>query len=156
MTFPLSLRLTSQKPFFLTVDLTTVHVGARSKCRSLRCLSFSVDVGSFEKLKRGDESFSNVERSLLRGKRDRVFGSASLPQHDKERILFERKNLHEYLGKEAERALQGEVQLRKGLSEAEVEMDRKSWERRNSDIALFETNQQQESQIRRRKKINLQ
>ena len=34
----------------------------------------------------------------------------------------------------------------KRLSEAEVEMDRRSWERRNSDIALHETNRQLESQ----------
>ena len=32
------------------------------------------------------------------------------------------------------------------LSEDEVEMDRKNWERRNSDITLYETNQQLESQ----------
>ena len=32
------------------------------------------------------------------------------------------------------------------LFEAEVEMDRKSWERRNSDMAQHETNRQHESQ----------
>ena len=48
--------------------------------------------------------------------------------------------------KEAERALQGECTSQQRLSEAEVEMDRKSWERKNSDIAPYETNQQLESQ----------
>ena len=37
------------------------------------------------------------------------------------------------------------VQQRRS-SEAEVEMDGRSWERRNSDIAIYETNQQLESQ----------
>ena len=41
---------------------------------------------------------------------------------------------------------QGECTAQKRLSEAEEEMDRKSRERRNSDIALCETNQQLESQ----------
>ena len=47
--------------------------------------------------------------------------------------------------KEGARALQGECTAQRRLSEAEVEMDGKSWERRNSDIALYESNQQLES-----------
>ena len=58
---------------------------------------------------------------------------------NKERIQSERKNLHEYLEKKAERALQGECTAQKRLSEAEVEMDRNSRERRHSDIALYQT-----------------
>ena len=42
-------------------------------------------VGSFGKLKRGDESSANVARSLLRGKRDREIGRVPLCQHVKER-----------------------------------------------------------------------
>ena len=38
------------------------------------------------------------------------------------------KTLDEYFEKEAERALQGECMAQKRLSEAEVQMDRKSWE----------------------------
>ena len=104
------------------------------------------NAGSCGKLQRSDESSSNVERSLMRGKRDRDFGSVSSSQHDWERILSERKKLHEYLEKEAERGLQGECTAQRRFPEAEVEMDRKSWERRNSDIAPNETNQQLESQ----------
>ena len=63
-----------------------------------------------------------------------------------ERILSEVKNLHEYLEKKAERALLCESTAQKRLSEAEVEVDRKSWERRNSDVALYETNRELESQ----------
>ena len=103
-------------------------------------------VGSFWKLKRGDESSSNVQRSLLRRKRDREYGSVSLSQHEKERILSERKTLHEHFEKEGERALQGESTAQKRLSDVEVEMGRKSWERIKFVVALFETKQQLESQ----------
>ena len=103
-------------------------------------------VGSSGQLQRGDESSSNVESSFLSGKRDRDIGSVSLSQHDKARIPRDRKNSHEYLENESERALQGECAAQGKLSEAQVEMDRKSRERRNSDFALYETNQQLESQ----------
>ena len=63
-----------------------------------------------------------------------------------ERILSGRKNLHEYLDNEAERAFRGKCVAQRRLSEAEVEMDRRSWERRKSDIAFYETNQKLESQ----------
>ena len=75
---------------------------------------------------------------MLRGKKDRDFGCVS--QHDKERMLSERKNLHEYLEKEAERALQDECTAQRGVSEAEADMDMRNWEERNSDVALYETN----------------
>ena len=138
-----------------TVDFTTVHAGARRKCKSLRCHCSSAssskrqptaassslinlwqtsNVAVCGKLQGGHESSSHVERSLLRGESHREFGSASLSQHDWERILSKRKNLHEYLEKEAARALQGECTVQRRLSEAEVEMDRR------------ETSQQFESQ----------
>ena len=60
--------------------------------------------------------------------------------------MSERRNLHEYLENEVERAFRRKCVAQKRLSEAEVEMDRRSWERRNSDIALYETSQQLESQ----------
>ena len=59
--------------------------------------------------------------------------------------VYRPQNLHDYLEREARRALQGECVAPVRLSEAELEMDRKSWERRNSDVALFETNIQLES-----------
>ena len=49
---------------------------------------------------------SDVELSLLNGKRDCEFGSVSSQEH--ERFLSERQNLHDYLETEARRALQGE------------------------------------------------
>ena len=48
------------------------------------------------------------------------------------------QNLDDYLGREARRAFQCECMAQRGLSETEAEMDRKSWEMRNSDMALCE------------------
>ena len=66
-------------------------------------------------------------------------------QLEKYRILPERKSLHEDLEKEAERTFQGECAAQKRLSEAQVEVDRREWERRNADIALYETTRHLES-----------
>ena len=49
----------------------------------------SIQFGKLRELKRSAESSSNVERSLLRGRRYREFGSVSLSQHENERILSE-------------------------------------------------------------------
>ena len=43
-----------------------------------------------------------VERSLSKGKRDREFESVQPSQREKQKILSERKNLHEHLDKEAD------------------------------------------------------
>ena len=69
-----------------------------------------------------------------------------LSQQEKQKIMSERRNLHEYLENEAERAFRGKCVAQRRLCEGEVEMDRRSWERRNSDIALNETNQKLVSQ----------
>ena len=62
------------------------------------------NVGSCGKLQRGDESSSAVERSLLKGERDRDFGSVSLSQHVTQKEFFlkggiftniSKKKLHE-------------------------------------------------------------
>ena len=88
------------------------------------------------------QSVGSIEKSLMQGKRDRerMFHS------EQERFLPEKQNLHDYFGSEARRALQGECMSQRRLSEAKIEMDRKSWERRNSVMALNETNRQLESQ----------
>ena len=56
------------------------------------------------KLQRSD--CSDVEKSLLNGKRDRECGCVS--SQEQERFLSERENLHDFLESEARRALQGE------------------------------------------------
>ena len=90
--------------------------------------------------------FKNVEKSLSKGNRNRASESVKLLPTGKYRILPERKSLHEDLEKEAERTVQGECAAQKRLSEAQVEVDRGEWERRNADIALCETTRHLESQ----------
>ena len=70
---------------------------------------------------RGNESFPNVERSLLKGKRDRDLETVQ--------TLSVRRNLHTYLEKKAALAFQGECAAQTRLSEAEAEMDRRKWKK---------------------------
>ena len=50
---------------------------------------------------------------------------------ERERILSEQRDIHDFLEKKADHAFQGE-------SEAESELDRREWKMRNADIALRE------------------
>ena len=103
----------------------TSKVGSCGKLK--RCAHV---VWKWEKLQRSD--CSDVQKSLLNGKRDREFGSVSSQQQ--ERFLSERKNLLDYLEREAWRgSLQGECFAQRKLSEAEMEVDRMIWDERNSD-----------------------
>ena len=81
---------------------------------------------------RGNEAISSVEGTLSRGKRD--LDLASVP------TLSAWRNLQVYLEEKAESAVEGECAAQKRLSEAEAEMNIRNWERRNSDIALYQTN----------------
>ena len=92
------------------------------------------DLRSKGKYLRGVESFSSVERSLSKGKRDREFESLQLSQMDKEKILSAQRSLHEYLEKKAERAFKESLQFRR------------EWEMRHADITLYETSRHLESQ----------
>ena len=60
--------------------------------------------------------------------------------------MSKRRNLHEYLENGAEGAFRRKSVAQRRLSEGEVEMDRRGWERRNYEKALNETNQVLESQ----------
>ena len=93
---------------------------------------------STRKLVRGSESISSVERTLSRGKRDRDLESVQ--------TLSERTDHHAYLEQKTDLAVLGECAAQKILSDAEAHMDIRNWERRNSDIALFENNRELESQ----------
>ena len=90
------------------------------------------------------QSVDSNEKSLLEGKREREY--ERVLHSEQERFLSEKQNLYDDLERESQSALQGECMAQRRLSEAEVEMDRKSCERRNSDMALYETNCQLESQ----------
>ena len=82
---------------------------------------------------------------MLKAKRDREFGSVS--SQEQEKFLSERQNLHDYLEREARRALQGECMAQRKLSEAEMERDGMIWDNRNSDwAAMYGINSQLEPQ----------
>ena len=88
---------------------------------------------------------SDVEKSLLNGKCNGEFGSAS--SQEKERFFSERQNLHDNLERKTGRALQGECTAWRNLSEAEMESDRMIWDKRNSDwAAMYGINSQFEPQ----------
>ena len=75
---------------------------------------------------------------MSRGKRD--------PDLESAQTLSERRDLRVYLEQKAELAVQGECGAQRRLSEAEADMDTINWEQRNSDVALYETHQELESQ----------
>ena len=79
-------------------------------------------------------SLFKVLRTFVKGKRYRELESVQFSQMENER-----KSFHEFLEKESDRALQGEFAAQTRLSEAQAELDRREWERRNADIALFGT-----------------
>ena len=60
--------------------------------------------------------------------------------------LKDKESLHKILEVKAELAVKGENLAQQRLYEAETDVEVKHWEKRNSDIALFEINQEFESQ----------
>ena len=88
---------------------------------------------------------SDVEKTMLKGKRDGEFGSVL--SQEQERFLSERQHLHDNLERKTRRALQGECMAQRKISEAEMETDWVIWDKRNSDWpAMYDTNSQPESQ----------
>ena len=47
------------------------------------------------------------------------------------------QNLHEFLERKAELAVQGEIAAQKRLSEAEADMEIRRWEQTNSEVAFL-------------------
>ena len=57
-----------------------------------------------------------------------------------ERILSEvRRSLREFLETETHRVFLRDFVAQTRVSEAQSELDRRAWERRNADVALYET-----------------
>ena len=61
--------------------------------------------------------------------------------------LRDRQNLHEIYERKAELAVRGEKLAQQKSHEAEADVEVKHWEKRNSDIAFCEINQEFESQL---------
>ena len=79
-----------------------------------------------------------------------LFGSVSKGKRDRDQnvvqTLRDRENLHTILERKAELAVRGEKLAQQRLYEAEADVEVKHWEKTNSDIALYEINQEFESQ----------
>ena len=63
------------------------------------------------------------------------------------KTLRNRHNFHEFLERQAHTAIQGELDSQRKLAEAETDMEVTEWERRNSDVALHESQRELESQL---------
>ena len=84
------------------------------------------------------------------GSLESLFESVSKEERDRDQnvvqTLRDRQNLQKILERKAELAVRGEKLAQLRLYEAEADMEVKHWEKRNSDIALYEINQEFESQ----------
>ena len=60
--------------------------------------------------------------------------------------LKDRQNFHKILERKAELAVRGEKLAQQRFFEAEADVEVKRWEKRNSDIALHDINQEFKSQ----------
>ena len=81
---------------------------------------------------------SSVLGSVSKGKRDR--------DQNVVQTLRDRQNLHKNLERKAELAVRREKLDQQRKNEAEADVELKHWEKRNSDIALYEIKQEFESQ----------
>ena len=75
---------------------------------------------------------------MSRRQRDRDLNSA--------KTLSDRRNLHQFLDWKAESAVQGEVEAQKRLSEAEADLEIRRWKQNKSEITLYESHRELESQ----------
>ena len=81
---------------------------------------------------------SSLFESVSKEKRDRYLNVVQ--------TLRDRQNIHKILERKVELAVRGEKLARQRSHEAEADVEAKYWEKRNSDIALYEINQEVESQ----------
>ena len=77
-----------------------------------------------------------------------LFGSGAVCSSTSFSVVVQgdRRNLHNIHERKAEMAVRGEKLAQQRLFEADADVEVKHWERRNSDIALSEINQEFESQ----------
>ena len=85
-----------------------------------------------------ETSVRSVFESVSKEKKDRDFNVVQ--------TLRDRQNLHKNLERKAESAARGEKLVQQRLFGAEADVEVNHWEKRNSDIALHEINQEFESQ----------
>ena len=71
-----------------------------------------------------------------------LFESVSEEKRDRDQKVVDRQNLHKILDQKAELVRGGENLAQHRFFEAEADVEVKHWEKRNSDIALYEINQE--------------
>ena len=79
-------------------------------------------------------------------KSSRDSGSVQGSQQEKEKILSEQRDLHNFLGRKADQAFQGECAAQTKLSDVQSELDIREWKMQNADRALYETGKELQSQ----------
>ena len=92
---------------------------------------------STRKLVQSNESVANVEEHLKMWKGDRDVKSVQR--------LSNRQHLHDYLGRKAELPVRGESAAHRRITE-EADLEIRRWEQKSSEIALYETRRELESQ----------
>ena len=79
-----------------------------------------------------------------------LYGSVSKEKRDRDqnvvRTLKDRQNLHKILELKVQLAGRGEQLTQQRLYEVEADVEVKNWEKRNSEISLYDINQECESQ----------
>ena len=81
---------------------------------------------------------SSLLGSMSKGKRDR--------HQNVVQTLTDRQHIHKIPERKADLAVRGEKLAQQRFCEAEADVEVKHWEKRKSDIALYEINQEFESQ----------
>ena len=94
--------------------------------------SFSHSHSSIEKSRRDMNQRASIETSMTR-KSSRDSGSVQGSQQERETILSEQRDLHNFLERKADQAFQGECAAQTKLSEAPSELDRREWKMQNVD-----------------------
>ena len=96
------------------------------------------------KPRRDVEQFSSFGNRCSNVKRESSRDSASVrdSQMERERILSEQRDIHDFLEKKADQAFQGECAAQTKLCAAQSPLDRREWIMRNADIALHEPGMQ--------------
>ena len=79
-------------------------------------------------------------------KRSRDLESVQDSQTERERVLSDRRDIHDFLEKKADHVFQGECTVQTRLSAAQSELDTREPRMRNADTALYETGMQFQSQ----------
>ena len=87
---------------------------------------------------RGNNPVARVEESEFKGKRDHNSKSV--------RTSSDKQNLHKYLERKAGSPVRRENASQKRLSEAEADTEIRRWEQKSSEVALYETHRELESQ----------